>query len=67
MAKMKENMTSDKRNETIKALDELDKKYFTEINQHELESQIEEIERLKTLMTLSTVKDSKILPYRYER
>ena len=41
---MKENMTSDKRNETIKALDELDKKYFTEINQHELESQIEEIE-----------------------
>jgi len=44
VAKMKENMTSDKRNETIKALDELDKKYFTEINQHELESQIEEIE-----------------------
>ncbi|MEM1328063.1 MAG: Lrp/AsnC family transcriptional regulator [Bacteroidota bacterium] len=29
-------------------------------------SQIDEIERLKTLMTLSTVKDSKILPYRYE-
>lgn len=29
-------------------------------------SKIEEIERLKTLMTLSTVKDSKILPYDYE-
>ncbi len=29
-------------------------------------SQIEEIERLKTLMTLSTVKDSSLLPYRYE-
>lgn len=29
-------------------------------------SQIEEIERLKTLMTLSTVKDSRILPYIYE-
>ncbi|MFM2267078.1 MAG: hypothetical protein RL757_519 [Bacteroidota bacterium] len=29
-------------------------------------SQIEEIERLKTLMTLSTVKDSRILPFRYE-
>ncbi len=28
-------------------------------------SQIEEIERLKTLMTLSTFKDSKILPYKY--
>ena len=28
-------------------------------------SQIDEIERLKTLMTLSTVKDSKILPYDY--
>ena len=29
-------------------------------------SQIDEIERLKTLMTLSTVKDSKVLPYKYE-
>ncbi len=29
-------------------------------------SQIDEIERLKTLMTLSTVKDSKLLPYKYE-
>lgn len=29
--------------------------------------QIDEIERLKTLMTLSTVKDSKILPYDYEK
>lgn len=29
-------------------------------------SQIEEIERMKTLMTLSTVKESKILPYDYE-
>ncbi len=29
-------------------------------------SQIEEIERMKTLMTLSTVKNSKILPYNYE-
>jgi hypothetical protein len=29
-------------------------------------SQIDEIERLKTLMTLSTVKDSKILPFEYE-
>lgn len=28
-------------------------------------SQIEEIERLKTLMTLSTVKQSRILPYDY--
>ncbi len=28
-------------------------------------SQIEEIERMKTLMTLSTVKDSKVLPYDY--
>lgn len=28
--------------------------------------QIDEIERLKTLMTLSTVKDSKVLPYAYE-
>ncbi len=28
-------------------------------------SQIDEIERLKTLMTLSTVKDSKVLPYTY--
>ncbi len=28
--------------------------------------QIDEIERLKTLMTLSTVKDSKILPYKYD-
>lgn len=28
-------------------------------------SQIDEIERLKTLMTLSTVKDSKVLPYSY--
>lgn len=28
--------------------------------------QIDEIERLKTLMTLSTVKDSKLLPYKYE-
>lgn len=29
-------------------------------------SQIEEIERLKTLMTLSTVKDSRLLPFNYE-
>ncbi|MCB0689845.1 MAG: Lrp/AsnC family transcriptional regulator [Saprospiraceae bacterium] len=29
-------------------------------------SQIEEIERMKTLMTLSTVKDSKVLPYEYD-
>ena len=29
-------------------------------------SQIEEIERMKTLMTLSTVKNSKVLPYNYE-
>jgi DNA-binding Lrp family transcriptional regulator len=29
-------------------------------------SQIEEIERLKTSMALSTVKSSKILPYNYE-
>lgn len=29
-------------------------------------SQIGEIERLKTLMTLSTVKDSKLLPFNYE-
>ncbi len=29
-------------------------------------SQIEEIERLKTLMTLSTFKDSKVLPFKYE-
>ncbi len=29
-------------------------------------SQIDEIERMKTLMTLSTVKDSKVLPYKYE-
>ncbi len=29
-------------------------------------SQIEEIERLKTLMTLSTVKDSRILPFNYQ-
>jgi DNA-binding Lrp family transcriptional regulator len=29
-------------------------------------SQIEEIERVKTLMTLSTVKDTKVLPYRFE-
>ncbi len=28
-------------------------------------SQIEEIERMKTLMALSTVKDSEVLPYRY--
>ena len=28
-------------------------------------SQIEEIERMKTLMTLSTVKDAKVLPYDY--
>lgn len=28
-------------------------------------SQIEEIERLKTLMTLSTVKQSRVLPYEY--
>ncbi len=28
-------------------------------------SQIEEIERLKTLVTLSTVKDSKVLPFEY--
>jgi len=44
VAKQKEKMTSDKRNEVIKALDELDKSYFTEINELELESQIEEIE-----------------------
>ena len=30
-------------------------------------SQIEEIERMKTLMTLSTVKDSPILPFDYDR
>ena len=30
-------------------------------------TQIEEIERLKTLMTLSTVKDSKLLPFEYEK
>ena len=29
-------------------------------------SQIEQIERLKTLMTLSVVKDEKVLPYDYE-
>ncbi len=29
-------------------------------------SQIEEIERMKTLMTLSTVKDSKVLPFDYD-
>ncbi|MEM8582782.1 MAG: Lrp/AsnC family transcriptional regulator [Bacteroidota bacterium] len=29
--------------------------------------QIDEIERLKTLMTLSTVKDSKLLPYDYDQ
>lgn len=29
-------------------------------------SKIEEIERLKTLMTLSTVKDSKVLPFDYD-
>ena len=29
-------------------------------------SQIEEIQRMKTLMTLSTVKDSKILPFDYD-
>lgn len=29
-------------------------------------SKIDEIERLKTLMTLSTVKDSKVLPFDYE-
>lgn len=29
-------------------------------------SQIDGIERLKTLMTLSTVKDNKVLPFRYE-
>ena len=29
-------------------------------------SQIEEIERMKTLMTLSAVKESKVLPYLYE-
>lgn len=28
--------------------------------------QIDEIERLKTLMTLSTVKDSKVLPFKYD-
>jgi len=28
-------------------------------------SQVEEVERLKTLMTLSTVKDSKVLPFDY--
>jgi len=44
VAKLKEKATSDRRNETIKALDELDKKYFVELNQCELESQIEEIE-----------------------
>ncbi len=30
-------------------------------------SQIDEIERMKTLMTLSTVKDSKVLPYDYNQ
>ena len=30
-------------------------------------SQIDEIERLKTLMTLSTVKESKVLPFDYEQ
>jgi Lrp/AsnC family leucine-responsive transcriptional regulator len=30
-------------------------------------SKIDEIERLKTLMTLSTIKDSKILPFNYEQ
>ena len=30
-------------------------------------SKLDEIERLKTLMTLSTVKDSKVLPYEYEK
>jgi len=30
-------------------------------------SQIEQIERLKTLMTLSVVKDKKVLPYDYEK
>jgi len=30
-------------------------------------SQIEEIERMKTLMTLSTIKDSKVLPYEYNK
>ena len=29
-------------------------------------SQIEEIERLKTLMTLSTIKDSYVLPFKYD-
>jgi len=29
-------------------------------------SKIEEIERMKTLMTLSSIKDSKVLPYSYE-
>ncbi|MEL6359387.1 MAG: Lrp/AsnC ligand binding domain-containing protein, partial [Bacteroidota bacterium] len=29
--------------------------------------QIDEIERLKTLMTLSTVKDSKLLPFDYDQ
>lgn len=29
-------------------------------------SQIDEIERLRTLMTLSTVKDSKVLPFKYD-
>ncbi|MBX2817341.1 MAG: Lrp/AsnC family transcriptional regulator [Saprospiraceae bacterium] len=29
-------------------------------------SKIDEIERMKTLMTLSTVKDSRVLPYDYE-
>ena len=29
-------------------------------------SQIEEIERLKTLMTLSTVKDSMLMPFKYD-
>lgn len=30
-------------------------------------SQIEEIERIKTLMTLSNIKKSKILPFDYEQ
>jgi Lrp/AsnC family transcriptional regulator, leucine-responsive regulatory protein len=30
-------------------------------------SKIDEIERLKTLMTLSTIKDSKVLPFNYEQ
>jgi DNA-binding Lrp family transcriptional regulator len=29
-------------------------------------SQIEEIERLKTVMTLSTIKDSSVLPFKYD-